>query len=141
LIEVNAGKKIMASMDKRRSPKSKSQKRLDKKNDAAASALENLERAGVNTAGMTFDEARLQNEILKAKLQQLEYDQKNCQLIDKSEVEKAAFELGRHVRDSILQIPDRIGAILAAERDEFKVKQELLKELRQALEALSNGDS
>jgi len=58
-------------------------------------------------------------------------------VIETAEVERDAFNIGRAVRDSLLNIPDRISAILAAETDESKVSEFLTKEIRQALEVLS----
>ena len=72
-----------------------------------------------------------------AALKKLEYEQKNGDLLEKASVEKEAFETARRVRDSILNIPDRIGAELASSTDIFIVKEKLTKSLIQALEELS----
>ena len=42
----------------------------------------------------------------------------------------------RQVRDSLLNLPDRLAAELAAETNQFKVHQRLVKEIRRALEEL-----
>jgi uncharacterized protein YxjI len=74
-----------------------------------------------------------------AALKKLEYEQKNGDLLEKSSVERDAFETARRVRDSILNIPDRIGAELASSTDIFQVKEKLTKSLIQALEELASG--
>ena len=53
------------------------------------------------------------------------------------EYEEAAFEKGRQVRDAILNIPDRISAIIAAESDAKKTYEILRTELETALMELS----
>jgi hypothetical protein len=73
----------------------------------------------------------------KAKLTKLEYKEKSGKLTNVEDVKKAAFNKARQVRDTILGIPDRISAIIAAESNVSKVKKIMIKELRQALEVLS----
>jgi len=102
--------------------------------------IDNVYKTVAEDGDDSLKEAKRQFWWARAKREDLKAEQEKGSLLPKHEVEKAAFECARHVRDSILQIPDRIGAILAAERDEFKVKQELLKELRQALERLADGE-
>lgn len=58
-------------------------------------------------------------------------------LLRKTIVEKNTFELARRTRDAIENIPARLDAILAAETDQHKVRETLTKELKQALEGLS----
>lgn len=78
-------------------------------------------------------------EAYQARLAKLEYEQKNGALISAEEVKTNAFKLGRLLRDSILTVPDRIAAELAAETDQHKVYNRLREELEKALEELSNG--
>ena len=86
---------------------------------------------------LTFSQARARKERYLSALRKLEFEEKTGQLISKAEVEQAAFNTARTVRDALLNIPDRISAILAAEADEFKVSEILTDEIRQALEILS----
>jgi len=53
------------------------------------------------------------------------------------DVKKAAFGTACRVRDSTLNIPDRVAPILAAEMDAGKLHAVLLDEFRQALEHLA----
>jgi len=61
------------------------------------------------------------------------------ELLPAAEVAKIAFDVARKTRDAILNIPDRISAIIAAESDEAKVREILRKELTLALAELSTG--
>jgi len=106
-----------------------------KKKPSIEDKLEVSEKAG--TGKITFNEARRINEQYKAGLRKLNYDQKSGQLISRAERDQQDFNTARTVRDALLNIPDRISAILAAETDESKVSEFLTKEIRQALEVLS----
>jgi hypothetical protein len=67
----------------------------------------------------------------------LELDQKTGRLVDAEQIKIAAFNKGRAVRDAILNIPDRISPILAAESDQITIGQIMTTELKQALEGLA----
>lgn len=69
---------------------------------------------------------------------ELNYQHRLGELVDADEVGKEAFAMARMVRDSILQLPDRISAQLAAEKNETKVYKRLHKELVKCLELLSD---
>ena len=58
--------------------------------------------------------------------------------MERVQVEKAAADVGRQVRDAILRIPDRIADILAAETDRVVVYDTLSEELGRTLEQLSD---
>lgn len=81
--------------------------------------------------------SQAKKEEFRAKLVELEYEERVGTLVRKSEVEKEAFRVGRLVRDAVLNVPSRLAGILAAESDQRKVHDLLEKELRQALEALA----
>jgi len=93
------------------------------------------EKAG--TAGLSFHEARTLSQRFKAALLKLELEERTGKLIDAEKVKAAAFALARTTRDALLNIPDRIGPILAAERDQIKVAELLAGEIKAALEELS----
>jgi hypothetical protein len=52
----------------------------------------------------------------------------------------AAFTMFRHTRDAMMNIPDRIAEIVAAETDPVKVREILTTELRQSLERLEKPE-
>lgn len=83
--------------------------------------------------------SKAKREQFMAELARLEYEQKAGSLVSAEEVKKEAFKIARIVRDSILNIPDRVAAELAAETNQFRVHKRLTEELRKALEELGNG--
>lgn len=89
------------------------------------------------TSGLDFTEARTLKERYRAALLKIELDEKTGKLVDSETVKVSAFNKARSVRDSLLNISDRVAPILAAERDEKKVADILTKEIRTALEELS----
>lgn len=87
----------------------------------------------------TLAASKAKREAFLAELARLEYEQKSGELVAVDDVKKEAFKIARIVRDSILNIPDRLAAELAAETNQFRVHTRLTEELRKALEALGNG--
>jgi hypothetical protein len=67
----------------------------------------------------------------------LENQQKQGVLIDAARERQRDFECARTVRDSILNVPDRVAAELAAETDSARVHRRLEQELRAALATLA----
>ena len=84
----------------------------------------------------TYAEARAQHERFKARLAQLELEQREGKLVEADAVKREAFRVARLVRDSLLNLPDRVAGELAAETNQFKVHQRLVSEIRRALEDL-----
>lgn len=85
---------------------------------------------------ISYAEARAQHERFKARLAQLELEQREAKLVEVEAVQRESFRIARLVRDSLLNIPDRVAGELAAETNQFKVHQRLVKEIRRALEDL-----
>lgn len=85
---------------------------------------------------ITYAQARAQHERFKARLAQLELEEREAKLVQAAEVTREAFRVARLVRDSMLNIADRVAAELAAESNQFKVHQRLTHEIRRALEDL-----
>lgn len=86
--------------------------------------------------GLTYAEARAQHERFKSRLAQLELEQREGKLVEADAVQREAFKAARQVRDALLNLPDRVAGVLAAETNQFKVHQLLTKEIRRALEDL-----
>jgi len=86
---------------------------------------------------MSYNDSRTVREAYAARLVKLEYEMKVGTLVSSEDVKQEYFQILRITRDSILNIPDRISSILAAEADAAKVHQILNQELHQALEELS----
>lgn len=85
---------------------------------------------------ISYAEARAQHERFKARLAQLELEQREGKLVEAEEVKREAFRVARIVRDALLNLPDRVAGELAAETNQFKVHQRLSNEIRRALEDL-----
>lgn len=88
-----------------------------------------------------FAKARLKNEIERGKILEARAKSEIGQLVSAEEVKKAAFAKARIVRDGILNVPDRVSALLATINDASQIHEILTKELRNVLEELSNRSS
>ncbi len=87
----------------------------------------------------TYAEARAVRANYEAKLLKLKYEKETAKLVDSEEMKSKIFQAVRTTRDAIMNIPDRISGILAAEGDQYQIHNILARELRQALEELSRA--
>ena len=76
-----------------------------------------------------------------ARIAKLDYEERRGKLLPKDEVEMAAFDMARQVRDRMLNIPSRVSAMLAAETDAARCYQILDNEIREALTGLADSIS
>lgn len=88
-----------------------------------------------------YTKARAVREHYQARLAKIEYEERIAKLVSKDEVQIAAFNKFRQFRDHMLNIPDRVAALLAAETEASKCYEILATEIRKALNefADSNG--
>lgn len=84
-------------------------------------------------------QAQAAQALYRAKLTRLEYEEKAASLVEKAAVASAAFQIGRTVRDALLNFPDRLAPLLAAEDSTTTIHEILTREITEALEALSTG--
>lgn len=91
-------------------------------------------KSGEVTEDSTYHEARTERERWKAKASKLEYGRMEGKLVDVDQVRTEGFSQGRKVRDVIMNVPDRVSSILAAETDTRRVCDILRKALREAIE-------
>lgn len=89
--------------------------------------------------GPSYAESRAIREAYQARLAKLEYEEKISKLVEVDKVKLEAFELGRMLRDLILNIPNRISTEAASETDPVKVHSLLTVELNKALEEIVNA--
>jgi hypothetical protein len=82
---------------------------------------------------------RIKSELEKGKLLEIKARVEAGKYVDADEVKVAAFNRARIVRDGLLNIPDRMASLLAAESNEHKVHELLTQEIRTALEELTGG--
>ncbi len=80
-----------------------------------------------------YNKARAVREHYQARLAKLEYEQKVGSLVSRDEVKIAAFNTLRQFRDAMLNIPDRLAAMLAAETEAARCYEILATEIRKAL--------
>lgn len=91
-----------------------------------------------NSAGLpSYSESRALRENYQAKISKLVFEEKMGQLVSADDVKTRAFEVSRLVRDTVLNLPSRISAELAAETNPDLIYATLTRELTQALDGLS----
>lgn len=89
--------------------------------------------------GPTYQQSRAIREAYQAKLAKIEYEQKIGKLVDADQVKRHAFEMGRRIRDAILNIPARISNELLSADNAFDIEQILNREFDEVLKNLSDG--
>ncbi len=82
---------------------------------------------------------RIKSEVERAKLLEIKAKVETGKYVDADDVKVAAFNKARVVRDALLNIPERLAAVLAAESDARRVHQLMVAEIRLALEELTGG--
>ncbi|MBI4208551.1 MAG: hypothetical protein HY538_02445 [Deltaproteobacteria bacterium] len=87
----------------------------------------------------SYRQAKAMREKYEAKLAKLEYEIKCGKYVAVDQVRTEAFEVGRKVREALLNLPKRLSEELAAEGDSHKVFERLNTEIHKALEELSHG--
>jgi len=90
-------------------------------------------------AGVSLTEARTRKECALAGLREIQLRQKRGELVLVSEVRAERFRTGRMVRDRLENVPSRVCVLCAAETDQHRIHDLLMKEIREALEELCDG--
>jgi hypothetical protein len=85
--------------------------------------------------------SRIKTEVERGRLLEAKAKAETGKLVSADEVRIAAFRRARIVRDGMLNLPDRLAAVLAAEHDATKVHTLLTNEIRTVLVELSDADS
>ncbi|MCF6147284.1 MAG: hypothetical protein E3K37_01350 [Candidatus Kuenenia sp.] len=103
----------------------------------AATAIVDIIKSEFSEAQSGIDAENLR--LVKARARKAEFEVLELTkiLVPAKDVESAAFEIARQVQDALLNIPDRLAALLAAETDKIKIHEMLEKEIDLALEKLS----
>lgn len=91
-------------------------------------------------SGIEFQKARAIRESYQARLTKLDYEQRSGKLVSVDEIQVVAFNRFRQFRDGMLNIPDRLAAVLAAESDAGRVHELLATEIRKALVEFADAD-
>ena len=88
---------------------------------------------GVGFGGSQYTKARAVREHYQARLAKIDYEERIAKLVSGEEVQVAAFNKFRQFRDAMINLPDRLAAMLAAETVETTVHALLTNEIRKAL--------
>ncbi len=94
---------------------------------------------GATFGASQYTKARAVREHYQARLAKIEYEERIAKLVSKDEVQVAAFNTHRVIRDAMLNIPDRVAAMLAAETNEAKCHEMLSTEIRKALNEFADA--
>ena len=89
--------------------------------------------------GLDYSRARAVRENYLARLTKIEFEERSGKLVNRDEVQVAAFNKFRTFRDGMLNIPDRVAAMLAAESDATRAHDILATEIRKALLEFADG--
>lgn len=98
---------------------------------------ESSKRTIAAAAGLpSLTESRARRESIKAKIDQLDLDEKEGRLVEKEAVKRDAYKTARVIRDAFILLPDRVSAEFASETEQFKIHERLSAEIRQIMEGL-----
>lgn len=110
-------------------------------NNSPEEIIENAKKIGIDPSNVpTLVESKTIEAAYRAKLAQIEYEEKTNKLIEVDKVKKEAFRLARVTRDAMLGIPDRISAEIAGMTDPFAIHAKLIAEVRNAIESISHAE-
>ncbi|WP_264377802.1 hypothetical protein [Wolbachia endosymbiont (group B) of Philonthus cognatus] len=82
---------------------------------------------------------RIKNEMERGKLLEAKAKAEIGELVAVEEVKREAFNVARVVRNNLLNIPNRVSALLASLSDTEKIHMTLTEEITNSLEELSNA--
>lgn len=83
-----------------------------------------------------YAESRARREHYLANLAQLEFEEKQQQLLPADAVRQSAFNAARRVREQLLAVPDRLARAVTGMTDQAAVRQLILVEHRRVCEEL-----
>lgn len=86
-----------------------------------------------------FAKSRAKTEKFKAKVAELDYQERVGELISAAIVQKQQFEAARACRDALLSIPGRLSPELSGMEDRKKIERTLEAAILEALKRLSSG--
>jgi phage terminase Nu1 subunit (DNA packaging protein) len=122
----------VAALAARRDP-AKALRRSKPSKHGDRSGLAALTGQGSEALSMLMLKSRIKTEVERGKLAELDRKQREGELVERREVEDAAFSTARTVRDALLNIPARVASLYAAETDPQKIHQSLEDEIRNVL--------
>jgi hypothetical protein len=96
------------------------------------------EKRGNNELSTMLLKTRIKNEMERGRLLEAKAKAEIGELVPVEEVKTEAFNVARVVRNNLLNIPDRVSALLASMNDTEKIHETLTEEIRVALEGLAD---
>lgn len=82
--------------------------------------------------------ARQLSEVLKAKILELDYNERVGKLVEAEKVRDESYRIGRALRDVMLNIPDRVAAELGGMTDPALIHARLKEEIINGLESMKD---
>jgi hypothetical protein len=98
------------------------------------------EESQSSSGASQYTKARAVREHYQARLTKLDYEERSGDLVRKAEVQVAAFNHYRRYRDHMLNIPDRVAAMVAAEADAAKCHEIIASEIRRILNDFADAN-
>lgn len=95
-----------------------------------------LQTVMAGSQGPTINQSRTVLEAYRAKMAKVEYEAKIGTLVLAETVKKQAFACAREARDRLMNIPDRVAGLVAAESNERSCHEILMREIRAVCEDL-----
>ncbi len=86
----------------------------------------------------SYVEARTREKQLRVEILELDLQLKRGEMVLTKDVEFVAFNAARAIRDRMLNIPDRISAIVAAESNEIKVRDIIIGQIENELSSITD---
>lgn len=87
---------------------------------------------------ITYEDAQLQEKIAKARIADLELQEKEGSLVSREAVNNQLFAAGKELRDALLTIPDRITDIIMAEQNRTMVYNTIYDAIAGELQKLAD---
>ena len=91
-------------------------------------------------SGLEYSKARAVRESYLARLAKIDFEERTEKLVSRDEIQVAAFNRYRTFRDGMLNIPDRLAAVLAAEADPDRFTSCSSTEIRKALTEFADAN-
>lgn len=90
------------------------------------------------TVKMTYEDAQLQEKIAKARIAELELQEKEGSLVSRDRINEQLFSAGKELRDALLAIPDRITDLIMAEDNRTMVYNTIYDAIAGELQKLAD---
>ena len=106
--------------------------------NALAGYIKTFDKAVIEPATMTYEDAQLQEKIAKARIAELELQEKEGALVSRERINAQLFAAGKELRDTLLAIPDRITDVVMAEDNRAIVHNTIYDAIADALQKLAD---